>query len=108
MCAKFATLSTTNDDSQTKIMYWYLLKVLCDINLLSSQTVEQVVLNHTSPELTNPSIAIDVSISKTFPVDLQNYYFFKYRKKNVLHFLKCLLKCFLTDFGSQKRSPPDS
>ena len=48
MCAKLATLSTTNDDSQTKIMYWHLLKVLCDINLLSSQTVEQVVLKHTS------------------------------------------------------------
>ena len=33
------------------------------------------------PEVANPSIAIDVSISKTFPVDLQNYNFFKYRKK---------------------------
>ena len=37
---------------------------------------------HTSkPEVANLSIAIDVSISKTFPVDLQNYSFFKYRKK---------------------------
>src|SRR4029434_3499829 len=52
------------------------------------------------PEVANPSITIDVSISKTFPVDLQNYYFFKYRKKNIEHFLKCLLKWFLTDFAS--------
>src|SRR4029434_1250176 len=41
-----------------------------------------MVQPHSNPEVTNPSIAIDVSISKTFPVDLQNYYFFKYRKDN--------------------------
>src|SRR4029434_2314067 len=32
------------------------------------------------PGVTNPSIAIDVSISKTFPVDLQNYYFINTEK----------------------------